>query len=359
MALTKPILFEATAFDVQDGYTFRYNVISGEQPTGATIYIFNNISGSLVYQYSVTSFRFEITIPSNSGLVNGVYYSAYITTKNAGGDESPQSNTIQFYCYTNPTWVFTNVSTGSIVEGSTFAPEISYQQIEDEPLMSYIINLYDTEQIQIATSGTKYTSSTTGSFIGSYTFGGFEDATSYYVKAIGQTLGGTILETEMILFTIRYVSPETYSQFIVTNNCDGGYITYTSNVVLIDGKSNPSPPTYIDNELVDLKQEDSWVVWDDGFQVSDNYTLKAWIKNPNIGRPLIKLTNPNGEFVEVYIYTDPNDEDKVFVELLVDNGKYVINTLPDSINKPTSTDELCIQIRCIDNIYQILMEGYE
>lgn len=352
MALTKPILTKVPAWDVADGYTFTFNVLSGDQVVGNTLYISDNVTGSVVYSLNTTSYKYEAVVPANAtGLQNGKYYNAYIVTQNAAGETSVASNIIQFYCYTKPTWHFTNVSQGGVIQNSYINAEVAYSQQQGERLNSYNITLYNTYQIQVASSGPQYVSSVVSSV--SYTFAGLEDNKVYYIRATGQTGQGTALDTGFIRFTTQYIMPSAFSRFSLENHCQDGYISYFSFVSIIEGHTNMEHPVYIDNTKIDLRGDGDYVLYDDGFEVSGNLTLKAWIVDPVIDSTLISIENLKGQDIVVDYYEDEDNLGMVYFLMVVD-GTYMIYT--DSMPKPTSSQEVCIQIRRVNHIYDLIAE---
>lgn len=101
MALTKPILNQVPAWDATKGYTFTFNVVGGTQVVGSVLTIRNNVDNTIVYEHTESSYNFVNTIPSGI-LVNGVNYNATLYTLDLDLNKSPDSNTIQFYCYSTP-----------------------------------------------------------------------------------------------------------------------------------------------------------------------------------------------------------------------------------------------------------------
>lgn len=358
MALTKPILDTVNSWDVSSGQTFSFNVVGGDQVVKNTLYILNNATNVVVYSLTTTTLQYKSVVPPNApGLSNGIYYSAYVVTYNSNGQTSVPSNSIQFYCYTTPSWSFSNISSGTIVNNSSVVPIVAYSQNQGEALNDYTINLYSASQNLLSTSGTKYTSSSASSQSVSYAFYGLEDNTIYYVRAFGHTSGGTSLDTGFINFSVSYTSPESYDLLLLRNNCNDGYITYYSLAYAIEGSSNPSPPTYSNNVGgvgVNLKNSNAWVEWNQtnsNFIITDNFTLKAWVYSPNINSNLITLSNSNYNIkIDYELY--PFDTTKVIVSLLVDNGYYIYS---NPILIPQSNKVLCIQLRKINNIYEILL----
>ena len=350
MALTKPILDNVVAWDVADGCTFTFNVIGGDAVVGNTLYILDNSTNEIVYTLATTSYQYKAIVPANAvGLSNGTYYNAYIVTENSNGDISVNSNIIQFYCYTTPTWEITNIEEGDIVSNSSIAPSASYIQIENETLNDYTFILYNASRVQIATSNTQYVASPLYNFSVSYSFNGLENDTAYYIRAIGHTIEGTFIDTGFINFTASYLEPSNYSILNLTNNCDEGYILYESLAIDIEGNSNPSPPVYT-TDGVDLTAEGSYVNWNNNFAISGNYTMKAWVQNPIVGTTLINAQDENGNKVLINYIFDPEDSTKVMIWLVADMG-YICYS--NSIAIPSSSDVICIQVRYMYGTYSV------
>ena len=357
MALTTPILNSVPAWDKANGQTFTFNVVGGDAVVGNILYILDNSTNTVVYTLTTTSFQYQAVVPANAtGLSNGTYYSAYVVTKNGNGDLSSPSNTIQFYCYTTPSWAISNISSGSIVTNSSIAPQASYSQSQGEALSDYTFMLYDSSQTQLATSGVLYTGSSASSQTVTYNFFGLEDNTVYYIRATGHTVEGTVLDTGMIVFTVSYLQPEAYDILYLKNNCQEGYINYYSQAYVIGGYSIPVSPTYT-SEGIDLRTNGAVVGWNSGFSIPTNFTLKAWVQKPNLNKILFTLYDEDNNYIDVSYLQDPISNSKGIIMLEV----YINNVLTymcysTSFTKPTSSQTLCIQIRCVDNIYEVLAE---
>ena len=70
----------------------------------------------------------------------------------------------------------------------------------------------------------------------------------------------------------------------------------SSNVILVDGNSNPSPPEYINNDSVYLVDSSSWVSWSQGYEIPTNFTVKIFMSPAQINT-ILRLGNqtiPNG-----------------------------------------------------------------
>lgn len=352
MALTTPILFSRVAFDATISQVFSFNVIGGDQVAQNRLVITNQSTNTVVYNQVQQTYSFQHNLPADV-LTNGVYYSAYIITYNSNGDASPQSNSIQFYCYSTPRFEFTNLPVGNIIPNSSFNFEVTYNQNEGELLDTYSFTLYDARQIQIATSGVKYVgSSIAPPTIINYTFNGFGDKTNYYIKANGQTVQGTIIETPLISIDVVYTKPNIFSIIELNNNCNGGYISVKSNLIDIRSSSNPSPPVYVDNNTaVDARSQGRYVEWSSGFSLDDDFTVSLWGKNFNENSDIIKMAADNGNSVVVRYRT--NEDGTVYADATVTNGTAIYYIYSDSIAAPINDQKVQFWLRRIGYQYEI------
>ena len=357
MALPRPVLNTQVAFDATQAHTFTFTVYgSGAQITANKLTIRNQSDNSIVYQQQQTTFKFEHMLPAGT-LTNGNYYNATITVLDNTGEESAESIPIQFRCYSAPSIEFTNFPITAIIDNASFNFEFTYKQAENERLNSYVVNLYDSTRTLISTSGTIYVEDGTPPYDGSYLFSGFENTTEYFVEIVGLTINGTTVTTGLTQFIVRYINPSIYSQIELENHCKEGYITVTSNMVLIEGVSNPDPPTYINNKEVDLRANGSWVEWNQGYNINGDFTAKVWFRGANPNSTLIKFSNANSQTITINYregYKNREAQDKkaymeVYVESISGMKYYIfsdyLDILPDS-------SYYCFWLRRINNIYQ-------
>mgnify|MGYP004551299241 CR=1 FL=1 len=355
MALTTPILYSMSAFDASQAATFTFNVLGGNQVVANTLTIKNNATLEVVYEQTQTTFQFYHTVPANT-LSNGTYYQATLTTKDASGNVSSASNVIQFHCYTTPTFLINNMPTGNVVSNSSYSFQVEYNQIQGEILNAYVFNLYSISGILISTSGQIYNTSLELPFIGSYLFSGFEDKTSYIIEVNGVTAEGTKITTGKIGFTTSYTKPDTYSILNLANNCGGGYISIESNIYGIDGETNPENPIYIDNKELDVRENGSYVQWEQGYKINDNFTMRLWGRNFNPDTEIIKFSNTSGDTITIIYYADDNS---CCCSLRALNSgdffAYVINS--NKISLPKEEEQLFIWMRKVDNLYDLKIEN--
>ena len=362
MALTTPILYSIPAFDATKEQTFTFASISGSQVVANTLTIKDNATLTTVYSQTQTSYRFEHILPANT-LTNGTYYQATLTTKDAQGNESSPSAPIQFYCYSQPTFVISNMPIGNIVTNSSFVFNVQYNQIQGEILNAYVFNLYGASGALISTSGTLYNTDETLPLTISYLFSGFEDKASYSVEVTGVTANGTQITTGRVNFTTSYTTPDTFSFLFLSNNCQGGYITIESNIIGIDGDTGDMEPIFIDGKEIDLRADGSYVKWQQGYQLPNDYTMRIWGRafNANTevnGDPnnILELMNADGDIVYVSYWEDAtNAWYEMKVKDIGSTWAYVIKST--TIAKPTDNDYIFMWLRCDGGLYDLKIEN--
>lgn len=355
MALTTPLLYTVPAFDATNEQVFTFLSVGGSQVVANTLTIKNNATLATVYERTQVSYRFAHVLPANT-LTNGTYYQATLTTKDAEGNVSNTSAPIQFYCYTTPTFEITNMPNNNVVTNSSFAFNVRYNQIQGEMLNAYVFNLYSISGALISTSGLKYTTQSSLPITISYLFSGFEDSASYSVEVNGETVNGTQLTTGKIPFTTNYKKPDTFSSLTLTNNCKGGYITIKSNVVAIDGIVTPEPAVYIDDKEIDLRNEGSSVVWEDGYIIGQNWTMRIWGRDFTPDSEIFRFSNVNGDIVAVEYHTD---DIYCWFELKARYVDWTWGYVAESahIVLPSSVEEIFCWVRSVNSLYDIKIEN--
>lgn len=355
MALTTPILYSVSAFDASQAATFTFNVLGGSQVVKNTLTIKNNATLATVYSETQTTFQFKHTVPAGT-LANGAYYQATLTTQDADGNVSNASNAIQFYCYTTPSFSITNMPSGNVIANASYAFQVTYNQEQGEILNAYVFNLYSASGALISTSGQIYNTSSTLPFTASYLFSGFEDRATYSIEVNGVTAEGTQITTGRIQFTTNYTAPDTFSFLFLKNNCKGGYITIESNVIGIDGETNPEEPIYIDNDEINLRADGAYVQWIDGYVVSDDYTMRLWGRNFNPNTEIFRFSNINGDIITITYRTDNT---QCWWEMKAMNKGdlwgYVIES--ERIALPDADEQIFCWLRNNSNLYDLKIEN--
>ena len=301
--LTTPILYSVNAFDAQNPFIFQFASIGGNQVVANTLTIKDNATLATIYSQTQTTYKFSHNLPANT-LTNGTYYQATLTTKDVQGNESNASSPIQFYCYSQPTFEISNMPSNNVIPNSSFAFTVTYNQAQGEILNAYVFNLYSASGALISTSNTMYNTDTSLPLNISYLFSGFEDNASYSIEVTGVTANGTQITTGRISFTTNYTSPETFSDLLLANNCKGGYITIKSNVIGIDGESNPETPVYINDEEIDLRNVGSYVEWREGYTVSGDWTMRLWGRDYTPNSEIFRFSNTKGDIITINYCVD-------------------------------------------------------
>lgn len=310
--LTTPIMILTSAWDAADEHVFQFNVIGGDQVVKNRLVIRDQETNNIVYDGTQTTFKYEHIVSPPNDLSNGKYYTAQIQTFNAQDESSALSLPIQFWCYNTPTITFSNIPVDNVIRNVQFSFEFIYDQSEGELLDYWIMDLYDSSDHVISSSGQQFPSSQTTPFQASYLFDGLNDNSTYSVMVYGETINGTDVNSETITFTVDYERPSQFGVIQLENNPCDGYIRITSNAAIIDGKSNPSPPEYIkDCTMADLRKDGYWVMWDEGYRIDGDWTLRIWGSEFNIGKPIfIQWTSNNSEKfpekLEIY-YNESNE----------------------------------------------------
>lgn len=285
--LTQPIINPISAFDSTRVHTISFVVIGGAQVIGNRLVISDNETGEEIYNKIQSTMKLEHVIPANT-LTNGGYYNAVVYTIDSANNESVASTPVPFYCYSQPSLTIDNIPATETIENGTYKFVGSYLQQENELLNSYQYTLYNSNKNILSQSALIYYD--TDSSL-SYTFVGMSNDTAYYVELSGETINGTKITSGLKYFTVRYIQPASFAICDLVNNCEDGYIQISSNIVAIDGKSNPDPPIYIDDKEVDLRDPDSWVEWNSGFRIQDDFTMRVWGRDFNDYQNIITLTN--------------------------------------------------------------------
>lgn len=358
MSLTRPTLIAVPSFDATQPYTFTFTAQSGSAQIFANqLTIRTQSDNTVVYDKKQETFKYEHVVNANE-LTNGTYYNAVVSVFDADDNQSPTSIPIQFWCYSTPSLTFTNIPANNIITNASFNFTFTYNQAEGEAINSYVVNLYNAFQTQIATSGIVYVQTGTPPYNGNYLFAGFEDNTVYYIEVVATTVNGAIISTGQTQFTVNYSQPDLFTLVQLTNNCEEGYITLQSNIALIEGTSNPDPPTYINDQEVDLTENGSWVEWNDGYSVSGDFLARLWFRSPNPYTQILQFSNAQGQTITMnYMlgYENVNAPDlqsyiEVYVQSIDGMEYYIfsnyIDTLPD-------TSYYNVWLTRVNNIYQL------
>lgn len=353
--INSPIILNKLPFDAEIGaiVQFRY---SGNQIFANRLVIKDNSTNEVVYDEK-KDVQVEYTnIPANT-LTNGNTYNVQISVFDHDDVESPLSNPVVLKCLKTPTFGFENITDSMIVRNSYVDANVLYSQENGELLNTYTVNVYAQNQTTVVfTSGTKLSNDLT------VRVPQLTDDTTYYIKAIGQTVNGIELATPMIAFTCDYVKPDLFLTFRADNIADEGSVKLSSNFVLVEGSSNVEELIYIDGS-VDLTNGEK-VVWDKGYEVGD---FVEQIKVKNIP-DFTKFTTRNMKSAMVYMtwnygYFNGSTEKSYYIELIsyqYVGGRLIRYIQSSNLVEPLQDNEwLHIWVKHEGNLFDVIITKLE
>lgn len=362
MALTRPILIAVPSFDATQSFTFTFTVQSGSSQIVANqLTIRRQSDNTVVYDEKQETFKYEHVVNADE-LTNGTYYNAVVSVFDADDNQSPISIPIQFWCYTTPVISFTNFPTNNLVTNASYDFSFTYTQNEGEAINSYVINLYNAFQSLISTSGPIYVQNGTPPYSSNYLFAGFENNTAYSIEIVATTINNAIVSTSQQSFTVKYERPDLFTLVELKNNCDEGYITLRSNIVIIEGTSNPDPPTYINDQEVDLTEDGSWVEWNDGYSISGDFLTRLWLRNPSPYTQILQFSNTQGQTITInYMlgYENVNSTDlqsyvEAYVQSIEGMSYYIFSNYIDTLD---DTSYYNVWLTRENNIYKLQLSA--
>lgn len=357
-----PVLYSSTRnskdanLDFKITYTWNGN---NPQQTGNIITIYNNETNEVAYTATQSNYyKLECIVPANT-LINGVLYK--VTVNVICGDEiSAPSEALLFYCYTTPTFGFSNLTQDQLIQNDSYKVELAYSQPEGEELEDYYISLYSSDKSVIFTSSVRYNTDDL-----SLSVSGLENNTQYYLKAFGQTITGMQIETDFVLVSVRYLQPTIYSLIELSNNYHGGYTTIKSNIISLRAYVYQNDveiePTFINGELVDLRDPTQTLKFEDSFNIAKDFTLE--LKGCSFVQNSAPLILSNGKY-NIYVYyrkgafAGSEGKEKAYFEMkVVDELTYV--GISNYIDIPADNELIGFMLSRRNNHYEIIAHNYK
>lgn len=283
--LNTPIIKKIPAFDPRENYSvvFQYE---GNQAVKNRAIIIDNETYQTIYDNEQERMRLDHVIVANT-LSPGKVYQIRIKVFDDFGDESDFSSPVLFYCYTKPTFIFSNLTNDMIHRTAVLPVKLSYSQSEGETFKECQIRLYSYDYVLSTSSDILYDVSNLN-----HTFYGLKNESVYYVRATGKTTHDMDIDTGYLKVNIQYIMK--YSNVIlrVKNLPDIGSISLSSNIIDI-GYEFENDNWYLkDGELVIY---DNSLTYLSGFSAPSEYTVfcKARKIIPNV--PFLTLKTPDGK----------------------------------------------------------------
>lgn len=333
MAMVKPIADKVNAFDATQAYTFTFEANGGAQVYKNKITIRDNTTNEVVFTETITSYDFTHTVPADT-LENGEYYNYTIITYDVSNNASDESDPVTFYCLEIPTLTFSNMPNDGIIQASSFSFSVTYDQEQSDTLNYLRINLYDTNNQLIDSSGDLNNINTPPVTL-SHSFTGFDNNTQYKIQATCETTLGVVYTTPLYTFIARYQNPSSFSLLELDNDVDKGRIKITSNTAsinatMVDGNGDIISPKYgilihdgtPDTEwieweedftpetgstvisewgnqyMLDLSHDGETLIWENGIYFPENFAIQTWFYPTGDGL-ISSFTSTNGG---IYVY---------------------------------------------------------
>lgn len=341
-----PILYNISTFDAGNDKSIEFKW-EGNQAFKNRCRIRDNVTNSIVYEVEQTTMQLRHIIPANT-LTNGKLYNIQIATVDSAGTVSDYSNSVLFYCFTTPTFNFTNVVNNQVIQNSSYQVSLEYSQPEGETLRSFEIILYDMSKSIINTSGILYT----GMNDLTYTLTDLDDNSSCYIRAIGITTNGMEIETEYIYFSVNYEQPSVYSILTLENLNTEGYIKLQSNINVIECYTD-KPPIFVDGEYIDLT--DNTIGINEGFSFENDFIIN--FSGYNFSKGLIMQLFNGITTINTYyrtgVYDVNNHVEKAYLELYVPIGFTKYCCYSNYIDVPTEKEQLSVWITKHNGLFEI------
>ena len=327
---------------------------SGNQIFKVRCVIKNNATGVVVYDDTIDTMKQIFSLPSNSGLVNGIKYVAYITVFDINDNESTiQSTGTPFYCFTTPVFQL-SVNNEDVIRASSYNISLTYSQLENELLDYYNISLYSYQKTLLQSSGEVYDVTNP-----SYIITNLANATQYYIRATGKTINGFQLDTGYVLVTVQYVAAQVFSTLELNNIPKNGSIEIKCNIISAQGKSE-NDVVYINdgyNTFADLTNNS--VSFDDGFKVVGDFTIQEKFHSPIRNKSVLSFADGLNVKADVYYrigsYSDSNGE-KCFFELRISDGKTVAIYNSKYLALPANQQKFAMMIIRKNGLYNIVVK---
>lgn len=353
MAMVKPIGQTKNAFDANNDEIFYFTSTGGNQVVKNRLVIRRQYDNLIVYDNTEVTYQTKQTVPKET-LDNGEYYNYYFVAYDINNNASEPSDSISFYCYTTPVLSFTNIPSDRTLRTSNYNFTLNYYQPEGELLDFIIIKLYDATNKLIKTSDELY-------YVGSdnfnYEFNGFEDKTTYYIEASGETVNGTLFSADRLQINIAYEMPVSPIDLEVSSNCNDGYVRVRSELIFADGESFPSAPEYIGTKGIDVSHNLDKIQWTQGYSVPSDFILTLWGEHSQFGE-VCRLWNEGRTYASISIIKRLNesDEPESFCMLEVYNGNILLLRQYSNIVVPmNSTTKYMLWIKKVGEDWDIVL----
>lgn len=360
----KPIIINIPAFDATVGTTIHFTW-KGTQAFQNELIIRDSETLEIVYKYKTDRnmlLRHEMNLLLGSTntdvtgtLQNGKQYQATITVFDKNGIQSSASDPSTFWCFSNPTLRITNEDVlNGIITTSSLYLSFFYSQSEGEVLNEYYVELFD-ETRQLVHSSQIYYGSNSEEYL-EYRIEGLLNNHSYYTNIHIKTTHGIELETGLIPFSVKYDKMGA-GALIYLRDLGNGNVSIGSNFKIIDVKANPDPPTFINNEEIDLRDPNSWMNFFDGFDIEGNYEMKIGLRAVKDNFYVLCKDGDKEVLKITYKYYDIDYEDdverKYYYRADIYNDNQNVTVFTKMFDKPDDGQDIVLVLTHINGYYSL------
>lgn len=337
--MAKPIIGTLKPIDASLDATITFSW-SGNRAYSNRLVVYDNKTLSVIFDDTVTTYKFEHTIPADT-LTNGKQYVIEIQVTDQSGNTSSMSNRVSLYTITTPIFQFSDIP--SIIESSSYTANIYYYSVDEEELNLYKFYLYDADQKLLFETDVSYLDENENI---SYTYRSLENDSVYYIRATGVTVNGIELDTGYCKISIKFENQDDYARVYVENLPNIGCIKISTNIIVI--QYNGDQEFSFQNGLIDLC--DTSIFYDSGFNAEGDFTVI--IRGMHLWHTGTLLKMSNGEY-DITLSSRIYPDGQLRYKLEVPNGINTYIRYSEALSF-TDDDMLTVAIRRINNLYQIV-----
>lgn len=362
-----PILSQIETFNAAKSKKIVYFNTDAEDIVRNRLQIYSAETDELLYDEVIITYDFAHTIPANT-LVNGKKYYARLKTITRTDIESYWSNSVEFYCYTEPT-LECNIKEGDVLKDSNLGFITTYNQIEGEKLEWITIDVQDSNGVYIGKSGELHNSDTPPVKV---YYNCVAQVEGEYTATINlKTVTGATKQL-VIHFTVDI--DESKEQYLnVEDNCKGyievsaypkvtgmgelhiysdvgGYIDY-------DEEIQHNERLKLVSAIVDpyYWRRSDWARWNGiGVTIPQNFVLSCWFSPSRLGNKLMQLTSLNSsDKIEAFFERGVNTD---YIRVITQSGTYLTASFGSHV---TINDKCFMWLKHASGSWELRVERLE
>ena len=309
---------------------------NGDTMVAFEVIIKNNSDQTQVYDSGkISNYTPRHIVPANT-LTNGIEYCFTITVYNSNNDSVVSDSKI-LKCSSRP---IVSITTDGYIRNQIATVIATYSQAENITVKCYQFSLFDISNNLIEQSDYIYDDNLV------YTFSSLlTNEEQYNIECEAITQNDISSTSGKVTITVEYIAP--IVSVLLTTETDDSKPSVKLNwhIIRILG-THEGTTSYIDNEKIDTTN--GKVIFDDGFNLTGDFTFYVWAENIQENETLIELFAENIQILIKYY------DNKVHVFKLY-NG-YIMHICSDSLGEITSTTQIMIRLQQINKYLNVYSE---